>query len=108
MTVVLQETRARNPRSPGGGAAGAAPGWLRGAKMHDCLREKVRNINSMRVQAGAFVGQFFVGNSSNTIVETAYKVAICPRRNLLYMGIYLITDLKVLWKAFWGFNLSTL
>ena len=29
-------------------------------------------------------------------VETAYKVAICPIGNLLYMGIYLITDLKLL------------
>ena len=29
-------------------------------------------------------------------VETAYKVAICPRGYLLYMRIYLITDLKLL------------
>ena len=29
-------------------------------------------------------------------VETAYKVAICPRGNLLYKQIYLITDLKLL------------
>ena len=29
-------------------------------------------------------------------VETAYKVAICPRGNLPYMQIYLITDLKLL------------
>ena len=27
-------------------------------------------------------------------LETAYKVAICPRGNLLRMQIYLITDLK--------------
>ena len=29
-------------------------------------------------------------------VETAYKVYVCPRGNLLYMRIYLITDLKLL------------
>ena len=29
-------------------------------------------------------------------VETAYKVAICPRGNLPYMQIYLIADLKLL------------
>ena len=29
-------------------------------------------------------------------VKTVYKVAICPRGNLLYMRIYLITDLKLL------------
>ena len=29
-------------------------------------------------------------------VETAYKVYVCPRGNLLYMWIYLITDLKLL------------
>ena len=28
-------------------------------------------------------------------VETAYKVYICPRGNLLYMRIYFITDLKL-------------
>ena len=38
---------------------------------------------------------------SNT-VETAYKVAICPRGNLLYMRIYLITDLKLLGKGVFG------
>ena len=32
---------------------------------------------------------------SNT-AETAYKVYVCPRGNLLYMRIYLITDLKFL------------
>ena len=31
-----------------------------------------------------------------TTVETAYKVYICPRGNLLYMRIYLITNLKLL------------
>ena len=29
-------------------------------------------------------------------VETAFKVYVCPRGNLLYMRIYLITDLKLL------------
>ena len=29
-------------------------------------------------------------------VETAYKVYVCPIGNLLYMRIYLITDLKLL------------
>ena len=29
-------------------------------------------------------------------VETAYKVAICPRGNLFYMRIYLITDLELI------------
>ena len=29
-------------------------------------------------------------------VETAYKVYICPRGNLPYMQIYLITDQKLL------------
>ena len=35
-------------------------------------------------------------------VETAYKVAICPRGNLPYMQIYLITDLKLLWRGLLG------
>ena len=30
----------------------------------------------------------------NYAVETAYKVYVCPRGNLLYMLIFLITDLK--------------
>ena len=30
--------------------------------------------------------------TSTRTVETAYKVAICPRGNLLYMWIYLITE----------------
>ena len=38
----------------------------------------------------------------HTTVETAYKVAICPIGNILYMGIYLMTDLKVLWKGIFG------
>ena len=29
-------------------------------------------------------------------VETAYKVAICPRGNVLYMRIYLIANLKLI------------
>ena len=41
-------------------------------------------------------------------VETAYKVYVCPRGNLLYMQIYLITNLKLLSRAYWGLNLSTL
>ena len=32
----------------------------------------------------------------NGTVETAHKVYVCPRGNLLYMRIYLITDLKFL------------
>ena len=35
-------------------------------------------------------------------VEIAYKVAICPRGNLLYRQIYLITDLKLLGKGVFG------
>ena len=35
-------------------------------------------------------------------VGTAYTVAICPRENLLYMWIFLITDLMVLWKGILG------
>ena len=35
-------------------------------------------------------------------VEIAYKVALCPRVNLLYMQIYLITDLKFLWRVVLG------
>ena len=30
-------------------------------------------------------------------LETVYKVPICPRRNLLYKQIYLITDQKLLY-----------
>ena len=35
-------------------------------------------------------------------VETAYKVAICPSGYLLYMGIYLIADQKLLWRDILG------
>ena len=35
-------------------------------------------------------------------VETAYKVYVCPRGNLLYMQIYLITDRKVTLKGHIG------
>ena len=35
-------------------------------------------------------------------VETAYKVYVCPRGNLPYMLIYLITDKKLLWKDILG------
>ena len=34
--------------------------------------------------------------------ETAYKVAFCPRGNLLYMQIYLLTELKLLWSCIFG------
>ena len=33
-----------------------------------------------------------------TTLETVYKVAICPRVNLLYKQIYFINDLKLLYK----------
>ena len=36
-------------------------------------------------------------------VETAYKVYVCPRGNLLYMRIYLIPDQNLLWKDILGF-----
>ena len=39
---------------------------------------------------------------SITTVETAYKVTICPTGNLIYMQIYLITDIKLLWKGVFG------
>ena len=35
-------------------------------------------------------------------VETAYKVYVCPRGNLLYMRIFLITDLNLLCKGVFG------
>ena len=38
----------------------------------------------------------------NYTVETAYKVYVCPRGNLLYMRIYLIIDLKLLWRGVLG------
>ena len=34
--------------------------------------------------------------------NTTYKVAICPRRNLLYMRIYLMNQLKLLWRGLLG------
>ena len=34
--------------------------------------------------------------------ETVYKVPICPRGNLLYKQIYLITDQKLLYKGILG------
>ena len=40
-------------------------------------------------------GEEVMSFNSDT-VETAYKVYVCPRGNLLYMRIYLITDLKLL------------
>ena len=38
----------------------------------------------------------------NYTVETANKVAICPRGNLLHVRIYFITDLKLLWRGILG------
>ena len=35
-------------------------------------------------------------------VESAYKVYVCPRGNLLYMRINLITDLKLLYMDILG------
>ena len=37
-----------------------------------------------------------ISMSNSATVETAYKVYVCPRGNLPYMRIYLITDLKLL------------
>ena len=37
-------------------------------------------------------------------LESGYKVAICPRGNLPYMRTYLITEQKLLWGAYRGFN----
>ena len=42
------------------------------------------------------------GGLNLTTVETAYKVYIFPRGNLLYMQIYLITDLKLLLRGILG------
>ena len=41
-------------------------------------------------------------NNIYITIETAYKVAIRPSGNLLYMQIYLITDIKLLWKGVFG------
>ena len=41
------------------------------------------------------------GREMNT-VETAYKVAICPRGNLLHMRIYFIPDLQLLCRGILG------
>ena len=38
-------------------------------------------------------------------VETAYKVAIYPRGNLLYLRIYLTNDMKLLWRGVLGLRL---
>ena len=38
-------------------------------------------------------------------VGTAYKVAICPRGNLLYMQIYLINDQNLLQRSLLGLKL---
>ena len=40
-------------------------------------------------------------------VETRCKVAICPRGNLLFMGIHLITDQKLPWRGIWGLKNSS-
>ena len=46
--------------------------------------------------AGWLAGFFAVKRDT---LETAYKVAICSRGNLLDTRIYLITDIKLLWKG---------
>ena len=44
---------------------------------------------------------------SHITLGTVHKVAICPRGNLRYIQIYLKTNQKLLWKAIWGFDIST-
>ena len=40
--------------------------------------------------------------------ETVYQVPICPRGNLLYKQIYLITNQKLIYKFIRGFKMATL
>ena len=40
--------------------------------------------------------------------ETVYKVPICPRVNLLYIHIYLITDQFFSARVYWGFVIANL
>ena len=56
------------------------------SKWECCL---ILNISSL-------FDHFIVSHIELSTVETAYKVCVCPRGNLLYMWIYLITDLKLL------------
>ena len=55
------------------------------------LRGRRKNVVEV-CKRGSFIWREFMPNT----VETAYKVYVCPRRNLLYMRIYLITNLKLL------------
>ena len=50
---------------------------------------------AQRVQASRD-GNVKKGERGSSEVETAYKVYVCPRGNLLFMRLYLMTDLKLL------------
>ena len=59
----------------------------------------VSKVSQLRHDHWAIISHYSIGNyvlCHVITVETAYKVYICPRGNLLYMRIYLITDLKLL------------
>ena len=67
------------------------------------LRSVGRFLSSVWIQARMVSSSMNISaamaNSTGALadtVETAYKVYVCPRGNLLYMQIYLITDLKLL------------
>ena len=62
------------------------------SKWECCL---ILNISSL-------FDHFIVSHIELSTVETAYKVYVCPRGNLLYMQIYLITHLKLLQRGIFG------
>ena len=57
----------------------------------------VRRLHRQRVQHDEYlvVGRKPMNEEDSNTQETGYKVAICPRGNLLYLRIYLITDQKL-------------
>ena len=57
------------------------------------VKSKLRQFSPFRIDT-----QISIYNT----LETGYKVAICPRGNILYMWIYLITDQKLLYMGILG------
>ena len=75
-----------------------------GPLIYEAKVNKVRTVSKKSDTPNIiYEGQFFTTIFSYTL-ETAYKVDTCPRGNLRYMRIYLITDLKLLWKGILGLN----
>ena len=92
-------------RLSGGGSAAASPAVVT-AEQYTELQQVVKREESAArlelLELDSFLHnqtQVRFGIVLYRFSNTAYKVAICPRGNLLYMRIYLITDLKLVWNC---------